>query len=109
MALAGGDGIDSTTVSFLVRVALKQKEEEKEKKGKEGSEFVKYREYWWLLLGAGCDSRHFQEAVVEEEGKDEEEAAQASGSSFSRLLLVFLHNTPWLHTTQGTSLAANVG
>ena len=29
-SLAGGDGIDSATVSFLVRVALKQKEEEKD-------------------------------------------------------------------------------
>ena len=28
-SLAGGDGIDSTTVSFFVRVALKQQEEEK--------------------------------------------------------------------------------
>ena len=39
-SLAGGDGIDSTTISFLVRVALKQKEE-KEKEEREKAKKAK--------------------------------------------------------------------
>ena len=38
-SLAGGDGVDATTVSYLLSVALakKNEEEEKEKEGKESS------------------------------------------------------------------------